>query len=244
MVRKAGHWSRRAFCTAQKSSPQPRARWSWGTARRSPSASIGLQNLSLPLATYATCDAHPSRPSKMCVQYTIETPRTSDSSRRKARRSWRARRSRSVVISSSSSSLHGLSSLHRICTRRRCPSDTVVRFHFSSISRSWTSFATRAGSTPIEWEAMSRETSIAWYGTLCPTKLTVCVQLPVSSATSWESDVSWNAGRPITLTASGSTMCFPPMTFMSVDLPAPFEPMSRQRAPAGRAMSIAASCSL
>ena len=99
----------------------------------------------------------------------------------------------------------GLTKPSSNCTRRRCPSDTLVRFQRSSTSSSstcaraararakrvkkvprqvlWefilvvgeggtgalTSLETRAASTPTECEAISLDTSIAAYGTLCPT---------------------------------------------------------------------------
>jgi hypothetical protein len=103
--------------------------------------------------------------------------------------------------------------------------------------------ATRAGSTPTDDDATSFDTSIAWYGTLWPTKLTVCVQLPVSSVTSAESVVSWNAGRPWTSAASWSTRWRPPTIESSVDLPAPFAPTSMHRAPRGSCIVTDWSCS-
>ena len=148
-----------------------------------------------------------------------------------------------MVISSRRSTDCGLSSLHRIWTRRRWPSEHVVRFHRSSTSSSALRRATRAGSTPTDDDATSFDTSIAWYGTLWPTKLTVCVQLPVSSVTSAESVVSWNAGRPWTSAASWSTRWRPPTIESSVDLPAPFAPTSMHRAPRGSCIVTDWSCS-
>ena len=125
---------------------------------------------------YAICVAHWESPSKICVAYRTQQPRSSHSATKKSSRSCLATTSRSTVISSRSSTWYGFNKPMHSCTLRRCPSDTrCIRLHrirkaarqeqvtcrstrriftrwayqVRSMSRSSTSLWRRAGSMPL-----------------------------------------------------------------------------------------------
>mmetsp|Transcript_12183 Transcript_12183/g.28489 ORF Transcript_12183/g.28489 Transcript_12183/m.28489 type:complete len:204 (+) Transcript_12183:721-1332(+) len=150
------------------------------------------------------------------------TPRTSLSSTRNWSRFCLPMTSRSVVTSSSSSSMLGLASPSSSCTLLLCPSLIRQMHQFTSTSSTSISFWHLASSLPSTPLSSSVTVMSPWFS---------YPHLSPRCATSSESEVSWKAGRPKTLTLSGWWKCLPAMTRRRLDLPAPFAPRRRVREP-------------
>mmetsp|Transcript_180 Transcript_180/g.551 ORF Transcript_180/g.551 Transcript_180/m.551 type:complete len:231 (+) Transcript_180:202-894(+) len=114
---------------------------------RPSSSSMGVQNRSSPPATNATCVANCSKPSKMCVAYTMVTCLVSHSCLKKAIKSPRPNTSRSTVISSKSKTAYSVSKPYASCTRRRWPSETWCIRQLGLISSTSIMRCLRFGST-------------------------------------------------------------------------------------------------
>mmetsp|Transcript_12357 Transcript_12357/g.41120 ORF Transcript_12357/g.41120 Transcript_12357/m.41120 type:complete len:226 (+) Transcript_12357:283-960(+) len=197
--------------------------------------SLAPPYFSSPFDANAMCVIHCSMPSKMCVAYTTVAPRCSHSSRRNCNKSSRPRMSKSTVISSHNKTLNGFKSPIQICTRRRCPSETVIIDHSTSMSNSSIKRARRSGS-------MFSMPKIIFPALKSPDSATEPA-LPMfrrhwlpryPSSPEQVKLMSWNGGRPITLTQSSLTIVFPARICSNVVFPAPFAPESRHRDPAGR----------